>query len=146
MWIEDSPGDAKQTVKKTDSGFDKRKALIAEGKQHLLEAKEIMTLEKTNDVEIENILQKSLDIAQTIASADDVTLAQEPNHKIHKSRQHIIDNPGDSLNWLQLSEALIQAMSHDISDETLILVKSSINKTKEGSDVHNLCLISAFIL
>lgn len=105
--------------------------LIAEGKQHLLEAKEIMTLEKTNDAEIENILQKSLDIAQAIASADDVSLAQEPNHEIHKARQHIIDNPGDSLNWLQLSEALIQAMSHDISDETLILVKSSINKAKE---------------
>ena len=38
MWIEDSPGDAKQTVKKTDSGFDKRKALIAEGKQFHFES------------------------------------------------------------------------------------------------------------
>ena len=38
MWIEDAPGDAKITVAKSNSGFNKRKELIAEGKQFHFES------------------------------------------------------------------------------------------------------------
>ncbi len=82
--------------------------------------------------DIDNILSLSLDCANKVldSTSDDSTNENE-SMSISRARHNVILNPDSGLMWLDLSKALLGALSPSATLESAVIVKSAVQKAKQ---------------
>lgn len=82
--------------------------------------------------DIDNILSLSLDCANKVldSTSDDSTNENE-SMSISRARHNVILNPDSGLMWLDLSKALLGALSPSATLESAAIVKSAVQKAKQ---------------